>query len=86
MEFNKNCINESVCEYTTTEAVNMLMEDKSKIFEYPVPNHIGMIRLVRTDDGICFWQDNKSTKKIMCNPIVLSHNTLAMKWTEVICE
>lgn len=68
--------------YTTIDAINLLMEDETIIFEYPVPNHIGLIRLVRTQNGICFYQ-KKDNRKIVCEPIALSNNTLKMTWKKI---
>lgn len=69
--------------YSTLEVITMLMENEDRIFEYPVPNHIGKIQMVKTSDGICFKQYDDGLEKFVYNTIALSCNTLAMVWKEI---
>jgi hypothetical protein len=73
---------ENEYKYTTIEVINMLKEDETRVFEYPVPNHIGIIRLVKTNDGICFSHIDDG-RNIKGNPIGLSQNHLNMIWKEI---
>lgn len=75
MEFNER-------KYTTLEAINYLMKEIFTIFECIVSNEIGKIKLIRTRDGICFWQ-MQNEGIIFCEPIELSDKNLRMIWKKI---